>query len=59
MPPITTADPARLQAHLGTALLSPALTLDPPETQGCMAQLRVGDDVLGTVNQVDEKGEQS
>ena len=47
---ITQANRARLQAHLRTVLHSPGLTLDPPETQGGTAQLRVGDDVLGTVD---------
>ena len=59
MPAITQADRARLQSHLRRALHSPSLTLDPPETQGGTAQLRVGDDVLGTVDQVDEEGERS
>ena len=57
MPAITTADRARLQAHLRTALHSPGLVIDPPETQGGTAQLRIGSNVLGTVDQVDEEGE--
>ena len=59
MAAMTTANRTRLQAHLRTALRSPTLTLDPPETQGGTAQLRVGDEVLGTVDQVDEEGERS
>ena len=46
-------------SHLRRSLHSPGLTLNPPETQGGTAQLRVGDDVLGTVDQVDEEGERS
>ena len=57
MSSITQVNRARLQAHLRTALRSPGLTLEPPETQGGTAQLRVGEDVLGTVDQVDEEGE--
>ena len=59
MPAITQADRARLQARLRTTLRNSDLTLDPPETQGGTAQLRVGEDVLGTVDQVDEEGERS
>ena len=33
--------------------------LDPPETQAGTAQIRIGEDVLGTVDQVDEDGERS
>ena len=56
MPAITQVDRARLQRHLRRALHSPGLTLGPPETQGGTAQLRMGEDVLGTV---DEEGEWS
>lgn len=56
---ITTADRARLQTYLRRALHSPGLTLDPAETQGGTSQVRVGDTVLGTVDQVDEEDERS
>ncbi len=56
---ITQADHVRLQTHLRRALHSPGIMLDPAETQGGTLQLRVGDDVLGTVDQVDEEGERS
>ena len=57
MPVITQANRVRLQSHLRRALHSPGLMVDPPETQGGTAQLRVADTVLGTVDQVDEEGE--
>ncbi len=37
----------------------PGITLDPPETQGGTAQVRIGENVLGTVDQVDDEGERS
>ena len=58
MPTITQADRARLQAYL-RALHSPGLMVEPPETQRGTAQVRVGNSVLGTVDQVDEDGERS
>ena len=59
MPAITQATRARLQAYLRRALHSPGLTLDPPEKQNGTLPVRVGSDVLGTVDQVDEEGERS
>ena len=59
MPSITQVDRVRLQAHLRRTLHSPDIILDPPETQGGTAQLRIGEDVLGTVDQLDEDGERS
>ncbi len=56
---IKQTDRARLQAYLRRALHSPGITVDPPETQNGTSQLRVGDAVLGTVDQVDEEGERS
>lgn len=56
---IVQATRLRLQAYLRRALHSPSLTLDPPETQNGTLPVRVGDDVLGTVDQVDEEGERS
>ena len=56
---IKTADRARLQTYLRRALHSPGLALDPPETQGGTCAVRVGDAVLGTVDQVDDEGERS
>ena len=57
MATITQADLARLQTHLRRMLHSPGIMLDAPESQNGTAQLRVGIDVLGTVDQVDEDGE--
>ncbi len=59
MPAITQADRARLQTRLRAMLHSPGVMVDPPETQGGTAQIRVGRDVLGTVDQVDEDAERS
>lgn len=59
MPNITQADRARLQAYLRRALHSPGLMVEPPETQRGTAQVRFGNSVLGTVDQVDEDGERS
>ena len=56
MPAITQADRVRLQAHLRRVLRSPSITLDPPETQGGTAQVRIGENVLGTVDLVDDEG---
>ncbi len=42
---ISQADRARLQTDLRRALHSPGLMLDPAETQGGTAQVRVGDSV--------------
>jgi hypothetical protein len=57
MPVITQADRLRLQTRLRAMLHSPGLMVDPPDTQGGTAQLRMGTDVLGTVDQVTEDGE--
>ena len=59
MPTITSAHRAQLRTRLRAMLYSPGLMIDPAETQGGTAQLRVGNDVLGTVDQVDEDGERS
>ena len=59
MPAITLADRTRLQTYLRRALHSPGLMVEPPQTQRGTAQLRVGNNVLGTVDQVDEDGERS
>ena len=56
---IKQADRALLQIYLRRALRSPDLALDPPETQGGTCQLRVGETVLGTVDQIDEEAERS
>ncbi len=40
-------------------LHSPGLMIDPAETQGGTAHIRMGNEVLGTVDQVDEDGERS
>ena len=52
MPVISQADRVRLQSHLRRLLHSPGITLDPTETQGGTAQVRIGDTVLGTIDQV-------
>ncbi len=57
--PITKSDRARLQSHLRAVMKCPTLLIDPAETQQGTAQVRVGNDVLGTVDQVDEEGERS
>ena len=57
--PITAADRSRLQAYLRAALHSPGLMVTGPARPGATAELRVGDAVLGTVDQVDEEGERS
>ena len=59
MASISQADRVRLQTHLRRVLRSPSITLDPPETQGGTAQVRIGENVLGTVDQVDDEGERS
>ena len=56
---ITEADRARIQTRLRRMLHSPGITLEPPATRGGSVQIRVGDDVLGTVDQVVEEGERS
>ncbi len=59
MPVITRAIRVRLQSHLRRALQQPWPMIDPTETQKGTALLRVGSDVLGTVDQVDEEGKRS
>ena len=59
MSTITSADRIRIQRRLRAMLHSPGITLDPAESQGGTAQIRVGNDVLGTVDQVTEDGERS
>ena len=56
---ITETDRARVQTRLRRMLHSPGITLEPPTTRGGSVQVRVGEDVLGTVDQVDEEGERS
>ena len=45
--------------NLRQALQSPTLMIDPAEMQGGTGQIRIGNDVLGTVDQVDEDGKRS
>ena len=59
MTTITQADRARIQTRLRQMLHSPGLVLDPAETQGGTLQVRMGRDVLGTVDQVEDEGERS
>lgn len=59
MSSINRSDRTRLQSHLRTLMRAPTLLIDPAETQGGTAQIRVGDNVLGTVDQMDEEGERS
>ncbi len=56
---ISTADLAWLQAHLRHVLGCRSLWLDEPRAQGASVQLRIGTEVLGTVDQVDDEGERS
>lgn len=56
---ISQADRLRLQARLRTMLRNPDVTLDAPGRRGGSVHLRIGDDMLGTVDQVDDEGERS
>ncbi len=56
---ISSADMKRLEAHLQRTLGCSALALDLPTHRGASVQVRVGREVLGTVDQVDEDGERS
>jgi Protein of unknown function (DUF3126) len=56
---IRPADLARLQAHLRTRLDCDHLWLDRPSMPGGTVQLRIGAEVVGTVDQVIEEGERS
>lgn len=40
-------------------LRNPDVTLDAPGRRGGSVHLRIGDDMLGTVDQVDDEGERS
>ncbi len=51
---ISQADRLRLQAHLRTMLRNPDVALDAPARKNGS-----GDDMLGTVDQVDDEGERS
>ena len=59
MSAISFADRVRVQRRLRAMLHSPGITLDPADSQGGIAQIRVGNNVLGTVDQVIEDGERS
>ena len=59
MPAITQTDRVRLQRHLRRALHSPSLSLAESSTKDGSVEVRMGADVLGTVDQVDEEGERS
>ncbi len=56
---ISPADRARLQARLRIILRNPDVALDAPGRKGGSVHLRIGDDMLGTVDQVDDEGERS
>ncbi len=56
---ISQADRARLQSHLRKMFRNPDVALDAPGRRGGSVHLRIGDDVLGTVDQVDDEGERS
>ena len=56
---ISQADRLRLQTHLRTMLRNPDVALDAPARRGGSVHLRIGDDMLGTVDQVDDEGERS
>ena len=59
MAAMTRSDCARVQTHLRALLNNPTLVIDPTQLQGGTAQLRIGDNVLGTVDQMDEQWERS
>ena len=59
MPAMTHFDRVRLQSHLRRVLHSPDIILDPSELQGGTAELSVGGDVLGTVDEINKEGERS
>ena len=56
---ITQADRGRLQAYLRKMLRNPDVALSAPARAGGTVHFRIGDDVLGTVDQVDDEGERS
>ena len=56
---VSPADLKRLETHLRRTLGCATLALDAPVQRSASVQLRVGDEVLGTVDQVDEDGERS
>ncbi len=56
---ISQADRMRLQTYLRTMLRNPDVALDAPGRRGGSVHLRIGDDVLGTVDQVEDEGERS
>ncbi|WP_158745376.1 DUF3126 family protein [Acidisphaera sp. L21] len=56
---ISQADRARLQTYLRRMLRNPDVALDAPARAKGAVHLRIGDDVLGTVDQVDDEGERS
>jgi Protein of unknown function (DUF3126) len=49
----------RLQNHLRQALGCSTIFIHKPKHPGASVELRVGSEVLGTVDQVDEDGERS
>lgn len=56
---ISPNDRSRLQIYLRRMLRNPDVSLDAPARSKGAVHLRVGDDVLGTVDQVDDEGERS
>ena len=46
-----------LASHLRRKLGCMTLSLDPPSTPGGTVEVRIGHEVVGTVDQVDEEGE--
>jgi hypothetical protein len=56
---ISLAHLARLQAHLRSRLDCRQLSLDRPSKPGGTIQLRIGAEVLGTVDQIVDEGERS
>ena len=59
MPAISQADRVRLQTYLRRMLRNPDVILSAPARAGGTVHLRIGDDTLGTVDQVDDEGERS
>ena len=56
---ISPADLQRLQSHLRRTLGCMTLALEASPTRNGPVQLRVGREVVGTVDQVDDEGERS
>ncbi len=56
---ISPADLKRLEAHLRRTLGCAKLAVNAPIYRGSTAELLIGTEVVGTVDQVDDEGERS